>query len=276
MATKWKSRWKQIGWLFLLSAGIGSLFVVLYYSDTYTYKNYYKTPTFQHELDDFLTKVVQFEFKDQTLEEEIEAIKVTEEDLNEYRYEYGVEFGDIQSIHQHYQDELEWNELDEGGEMAQVLREQRDKDIAAVREIFDDEALTARIQAEKEQQLKDQFVYLERERQIFHRLESTFHYYFISHETGDVYTNMDHVVKSRWEESFDEDSMEMYQSYTDMNGLMESNYPFYNSEGWFLSEATATTNEETNMSYEGAIGIPSDRTSAITSALMTIEKDSFP
>ncbi|WDF04960.1 sensor histidine kinase [Shouchella hunanensis] len=266
MATKWKSRWKQIGWLFLLSAGIGSLFVVLYYSDTYTYKNYYKTPTFQHELDDFLTKVVQFEFKDQTLEEEIEAIKVTEEDLNEYRYEYGAEFGDIQSIHQHYQDELEWNELDEGSEMAQVLREQRDKDIVAVREIFDDEALTARIQAEKEQQLKDQFVYLERERQIFHRLESTFHYYFISHETGDVYTNMDHVVKSRWEESFNEDSMEMYQSYTDMNGLMESNYPFYNSEGWFLSEATATTNEETNMSYEGAIGIPSDRTSAITSA----------
>ncbi|KQL58737.1 MULTISPECIES: sensor histidine kinase [Bacillaceae] len=266
MATKWKSRWKQIGWLFLLSAGIGSLFVVLYYSDTYTYKNYYKTPTFQHELDDFLTKVVQFEFKDRMLEEEIEAIKVTDEDLEEYRYEYGAEFGDIQSIHQHYQDELEWNELDEDSEMAQVLREQRDKDVATVREIFDDEILTARIQAEKEQQLKDHFGYLERERQIFLRLESTFHYYFISHGTGDVYTNMDHVVKSRWEESFSEDSMEMYQSYADVNGLMESDYPFYNSEGWFLSEATATTNEETNMSYEGAIGIPSERTSAITSA----------
>ncbi|GAF17379.1 sensor histidine kinase [Bacillus sp. JCM 19046] len=206
MATKWKNRWKVIGWFVILIVGISSLFIVLDQSRDYAVRDYYQTNDFENELDTFLFNVARFELAPTSLEEALENIDVTEGDIEEHRYYYGDLYEQIQSIRSNYQADIDMYE--DSSDMAELLREERDEKIADIRMNFeDDEYVAEKIREEKERQVKEEFGYLDGERRSFQQSKNALDYFLVHAETGEVHTNMTNVDEDSWEDAFAKEEM---------------------------------------------------------------------
>lgn len=265
MDTKWKNRWKIIGWFALLVIGVSSLLIVLNQGNEYTARDYFETGEFQSELDGFLFNISRFELEAKSLEEALDSIVVTEEDIEEHRYYYGELDEQIQSIRDNYEYEIDRYEEEGSSEMADMLREERDEKIADIRLNFnDDEHVAAKVEQEKERQIKENYSELEEERGRYLRSRAAFDYYLFDNETGAVFTNLSNVDENSWEKAFGTDQMHFVETFKASDGtLLGTNDYGFREDG---DAVYGGINDSLQNNYEGAVGVPRGGSSFLVSA----------
>ncbi|SDM86881.1 histidine kinase dimerization/phospho-acceptor domain-containing protein [Bacillus sp. OK048] len=185
MATKLKNRMAIAVLTLLFTFGLSSLLSLFILANSYSSKDYFQTPQFWSELEQFSGYLSVFELNDKTLEEAKKSLKIEEAGINQYRFRNGNLSEQIASIEAEFASQPVF---DNPGENA-PLAAKRDTEIAEITKIFNDEEyVKTKILKEKEQRLEKYYKERENYRKDFLRYQKAFLYYFT--EGPKVYTNL--------------------------------------------------------------------------------------
>ncbi|PWW28293.1 histidine kinase/DNA gyrase B/HSP90-like ATPase [Cytobacillus oceanisediminis] len=191
MDTRWKNRWIIAIITLLFAYGVSGVLSLIFYGREYTNPDYFHTAQFRSDLDQYAGYLEMFELNNVTLEEAKNAIKVTEEDIEEHRYRYGGLPAQIDNIKAQYEPRIQEAEAAENSEFAQTITEQMNKKIQDITKNFEsDEHVRPKVVKEKEEKLEAFFKEKERLRDQYDFYGKSFTYYFEDTATGDVYTNL--------------------------------------------------------------------------------------
>ncbi|OLS40622.1 histidine kinase dimerization/phospho-acceptor domain-containing protein [Bacillus sp. MRMR6] len=247
MDTKWKSSIKLYVWSFLLMIGISGVATFLVAGSQYLHKDYFHTPEFQMELDQFTSLLSIFEFSDVTIDEAKKSIIVTEEEINEHRYRYGDLHEQVSNIKAQYEYRIEEAQATENQEAADTYIEERDGKIEDITNNFkSDDHVRQKIIQEKEKQIERYYKERESLRAEFSRYDKVFSYYFQNTNSDKVYTNLEESKQS----SLNSSNMLFVKEYN-VPGKFFSNY--YDLSGKEVMEGSALFS--TDGLFEGKIAI---------------------
>jgi signal transduction histidine kinase len=188
---KSKSRILIITWLILLTYGLNGLGLLVFHGNEYIGKDYFSTPTFQNELDQFIRELSTFEIVDVSKDEVKANISVTDQEVEDYRNQDGNQAWQIQQINDEYQGKIHNALADEDKELADSLTAQRDKKIADIKKLFnDDNYAKSLLIKDKEKTIDGYFNTYNKMRSDFLRSQAAFKYYYRNPKTGTIYTNL--------------------------------------------------------------------------------------
>ncbi|WP_203364085.1 HAMP domain-containing sensor histidine kinase [Bacillus sp. REN10] len=191
MDTKWRSSLKFIGWLLLFTYGLSAVIALVIHGSTYLKKDYFHTPQFEAQLDEFINGLNMYELNSLTAEEAKKRITVTKEEIEEYRNRYGSLSEQVTTIKKRYAERIQEALLAENQEVAKMYEEERDEKIKDITNNFKSEDhVRKKIQAEKEKAIDEFYVTHQNERRYFGDYEEVFKYYLKNTSTGDVHTNV--------------------------------------------------------------------------------------
>ncbi|MDR6999937.1 HAMP domain-containing sensor histidine kinase [Neobacillus niacini] len=198
MGTKWKNKVLIGLWAILITFGISGLFIGCTTGDRYISRDYFNTSEFQSELDQFTEYLTMFELNPITLKEAKESIKVTKNEIDEYRYRYGSLFEQKDNIVAQYEPRIEEAKAADDQVTVDSLTEERDKKVQDITNNFkSDEYFKEKIVKEKEKKIEEYLKVEENHRADYQRYLDSFLYYFKSSQTGKVYTNLDPTQENR-------------------------------------------------------------------------------
>ncbi|WP_066063034.1 sensor histidine kinase [Neobacillus soli] len=188
MATKWKSRILICVWAFLFMVGLSGLLTLFTHGSDYVYRDYFKTTGFLSKLDEFTGYVSTFELNQITLEEAKKTIKVTDDEIDDYRNQYGNYPEETQNTKVQYEEKIQKAMDEDNTVVANALSTELNLKIEEIEKNYqDDEYVRAKVIKEKEKKLEE---YYNRRDMYNSTYKESFLYYFKSNETGKVYTNM--------------------------------------------------------------------------------------
>ncbi|MBT2687218.1 GHKL domain-containing protein [Bacillus sp. ISL-47] len=191
MDTRWKNKFIIAFITILFAFGLSGILSLMSYGSEYTNPDYFHTPQFRSDVDQFAGYLSMFELNDLTGEEAKEAITVTEEDINEHRYRYGGLPEQIANIKSQYEQKIQEAKDANNDELVQFFTDERIKKIEDITKNFEsDEHVRKKVQAEKEKRLEAYFKDRENLRSEYEGFENSFTYYFKDTATGKVYTNL--------------------------------------------------------------------------------------
>lgn len=188
MATKWKSRIFICVWSFLFTFGLSGLLTLFTHGSDYVYRDYFKTTDFLSKLDEFTGYVSTFELNHLTLEEAKKLIKVTDDEIDEYRNQYGNLPEETQNTKVEYEEKIQKAMDEDNTVVANALSTELNLKIEEIEKNYqDDEYVREKVIKEKEKKLEE---YYNRRDMYNSTYKESFLYYFKNNETGKVYTNM--------------------------------------------------------------------------------------
>lgn len=192
LGIRWRNRIKLAVWSLLFTFGVSGILFFLSYGLEYVHRDYFHTPQFQSELDEFVSDLNMFELNTVSLEEAKKAITVTEEEINEHRYRYGTLPEQIDNIKGQYEQRIQ-EAADSGNhEVEQALIKERDNKIEDITQNFNsDDHVKPKVIKEKEKKLEEYYKQREQFRSSYLRYKDAFQYYFKNDSTGKVFTNTD-------------------------------------------------------------------------------------
>lgn len=181
MATKWKNKYIVGFWAILLTFGLSGIIITFSLGGNYVQRNYFHTPAFQGQLDEFVSYLNMFVLNDLPLEEAKQQLTVTEDEIVNYWMNQGGITVQSDSLAGNYQFYIS-DAPPAGHEEARAYPDAEMEAFARVE-----------LLREKERQLEE---YLQ-EREIFRSQYAKFHdqfqYYFTSSFSDEFYTNMSSV-----------------------------------------------------------------------------------
>ncbi len=163
MATKSRNNWLFIIWLFLFSFGVSGVLFVLLHGSQYMGKDYFDTDTFRSQLDEFTSLLGFFEAEPSMKEDVKEAITISDEDIEEYRYRYGDLNEQLANIKAQYEDTINHLQAENNKEAAKLYIAERDKKLKDITQNFaSDDYVKAKIIKERQQKIDDYFQDIEK------------------------------------------------------------------------------------------------------------------
>ncbi|WP_062107431.1 sensor histidine kinase [Bacillus niameyensis] len=232
MATKWKSSFIMLIWSISLTIGLTGIYILFSFGKEYIYWDYFKTPSFQEEVDQFAYFLYISNMNN--LDREV-VLTVTDEDIKEYRARYGDIDEEVKNIKKEYNARL--NQLQHTKQ--NIIIAERDKKIEDMEKIFtSDDFVSEKIVGEREEMIED----LQRK---LENASQEFHYFFTNPQTKEVYSNLPHESQ---ETEMTSEKMQYITDYT-IYGIeqfhhqvsdQERIFQINNQEGW----------------YEGKIAVP--------------------
>ncbi|MCR8657528.1 sensor histidine kinase [Paenibacillus endoradicis] len=188
MGTKWKSR---VVWTVMFTFGISGILSFLTLGSSYVHKDYFQTPEFQSELQQFANNLNRFELNSITLEQAKRSITVAEYEINNYRNQFGDETYQIDNVNAEFESLiLEALAMDDQA-AADIYTAERDQKIEGIKKMFaNDDDAKAQIIARKEQILREYYQEQEYYRPDYLIYKETFQYLFKNKVTGKSYTNL--------------------------------------------------------------------------------------
>ncbi|WP_462408701.1 histidine kinase dimerization/phospho-acceptor domain-containing protein [Neobacillus sp. Marseille-QA0830] len=191
MDTKWKNRFIMGAWTFLVSFGLSGILAAFMYGSHYIHRDYFHTPEFQSEVDQFAGYLSTFKLYDLSLEEAKKAITVTKEDIDEHRYRYGTLPEQVDNIKAQYEERIQ-GAIDAGNKEAEdAFKAERDAKIEDITNNFkSDDYVRPKVVKEKEDQLEKYYKQRESLRSEFERYNDAFQYDFKNTETKKEYTDL--------------------------------------------------------------------------------------
>lgn len=191
MDTKSKNRWLFIVWILLFTFGVSGLLSVLFNGREYIKKDYFDTPQFEGQMNQFVENLKTYELQPVNKEELVKQITVTEEEIKEHRYRYGDLPTQITNIKSQYEQKIQEALAADNKELIAAYTAERDGKIADITNNFkSDEYIRPKIVKEKEQAIEKYIREVEKQRPEFLREKSLFMYYLKDTATGDIYTNV--------------------------------------------------------------------------------------
>jgi signal transduction histidine kinase len=190
LATKWKSSIKIGVWAFLLTFALSGVLTLFVSWSDYVYKDYFHTPQFQSELNQFTAYLSLTEFDETTVEDAKKSITVSEGEIEDYRIRHQDLTEQIEKIKNQYG--LLIQEAGESNNEKAIKSYEKERD-AKIYEVTtnlnDDEYVRSKVKQEKEQEVEAYFQKRETYRSDPLYL-SGFTYYIKNSDTGKVYTNL--------------------------------------------------------------------------------------
>ncbi|PAQ16420.1 sensor histidine kinase [Bacillaceae bacterium SAOS 7] len=191
MDTKWRNNLKFIGWLLLFTYGLSAIIALMNHGSTYLKKDYFDTPQFESQLEEFINDLNIYELNSTTAAEAKKKITVTKEEIEEHRNYYGSLAEQVTTIKERYAGKIQEALLAENKEVAKMYEEERDKKIKDITNNFkSDDYVQKKIQTEKEKAIDEFYVTHQNEHRQFDNDKEVFKYYLKNISTGDVYTNV--------------------------------------------------------------------------------------
>ncbi|MED4403580.1 sensor histidine kinase [Metabacillus fastidiosus] len=260
MDTKWRSKLVLVFWLILFTYGLSGVTAGISSGSDYLRGDYFKTPQFNDELNQFINYLSMFELNELPKTEAKGAITVSKDEIDEHRYRYGNLSSQISSIKSQYEDKV--NDAKEAGneEVAQTYVEERDKKIEDITNNFkSDEYIQAKIIKEKEQRIDEYYKIKENYRTDFLRYKKAFTYYLKDTVTGQVYTNIGDVNAQSLKNTFNSKTMEFIQTYpTRTNDYLSTEITgsYYSDAVSEYEDVITLLKANTTHLFEGKIAVP--------------------
>ncbi|RLQ90459.1 HAMP domain-containing sensor histidine kinase [Planomicrobium sp. Y74] len=139
-------------WLTTLSIVLISIFSVMELGPKYFGKSYLETAEFKEEYNHYVNRLIVTELDPPKAETEF---TVSMEEIEEYRTRYGTLAEQIQSIQDQYNPDIESARESENDSLLEILTEERDGKIQAIRDNFaDDETVRQKILEDKQRAAK--------------------------------------------------------------------------------------------------------------------------
>lgn len=251
MDIKWKNRGLLISLLALLTFGMSGILSILEQGSTYFKSNYFKTSEFEGEISTFINNLSVFELNEITKEEMKRKIAVTEDDIEQYRSQYGDISVLISEINIEYDNRIQEAKANNNQEEESFLIEERDKKIEEWKKILqDDEYVKARVLKEKQQSIENYYRNMESNKGQFRLYQSAFSYYLKDSETGQVFTNIANPNKEGIDKG---DNVVFLRNYpSPKHGSIEmQGHTIYNEENDMIALETGVEGKV----FEGQIAI---------------------
>ncbi|WP_282020379.1 HAMP domain-containing sensor histidine kinase [Planomicrobium okeanokoites] len=139
-------------WLTTISIVLISVFSVMELGPKYFGKSYLETADFKEEYRYFVNRLIVTELDPPEAETEF---PVTMEEIEEYRTRYGTLAEQIQSIQDQYNPDIEYARENDNDSLVEILTEERDSKIKAIRDNFaDDDTVREKILEDKQRAAK--------------------------------------------------------------------------------------------------------------------------
>jgi len=189
--TKWRNKTLFVLYALSLVVGLSGPLTLMEKGSLYLYRDYYRTPQFQQQLDHFASYLNLFELNDFTKQEAKSSITVEENEIAEYRNRTGNLKVRIDSIRDNYESHIEEAIADNNTLLADYYTDQRDLEQEDLMKRYqDDDYLMNLIRKEKERRIDGYFEERERYRPEFYRIQDQFDYFFQNDSKGFVHTNL--------------------------------------------------------------------------------------
>ncbi|MBS4211287.1 sensor histidine kinase [Neobacillus rhizophilus] len=190
MATKWKSSILIYLWAFLLTFSLSGILTLFSTGTKYMNRDFFHTPDFNSELDQFAGYLSMFELNETTPDEAKAAITVTKDEIDEHRYRYGGLDQQISNIRAQYESRIQDAQAAKNDDIANALIKERDAKIEDISNNFaSDDWVKPKVVKEKETKIDEYFKKRDQFKYDFLRYQKEFTYYFKDPETGKVYSN---------------------------------------------------------------------------------------
>ncbi|TDK59805.1 HAMP domain-containing histidine kinase [Bacillus salipaludis] len=191
MGIKWKNKVLIGIWALLITYGLSGILTVITAGERLFTRDYFHTDDFQSYMEQFPGYFIMFELTNIPLEEAKKTIKVTKDDINEYRYRYGSLSEQENNIKEQYEQRIYEAKAKEDQVTVDSLTAERDHKIKDITNTFNsDKYVEQKIVKEKEKKIEKYFKERENYREDFQRFKDAFIYYYQDKSTGKVYTNL--------------------------------------------------------------------------------------
>ncbi|CAH0344942.1 HAMP domain-containing sensor histidine kinase [Bacillus sp. CECT 9360] len=262
MDIKWRNSIKFIVWTAILAIGISGTLSIVSKGSEYIKKDYFHSPEFDVEMDQFIGLLSIYELHDKTKVELRNNITVIDEEIEEHRYRYGNLSEQVSTIKNQYEPQIQDALAANNEEVANLYKAERDEKIKDITNNFkSDEHIRKKIVKEEEEKIDRFFQEREDYDSQFQEYERAIKYYLQNTETGEVFTNLNGVEDGSVKEIMNDKEMLFIQNYSDSkNGYLstEASYP-YIGEGY--DDIIALLYKGETQTFEGAIAIPKSTSS---------------
>ncbi|MEO4053863.1 HAMP domain-containing sensor histidine kinase [Solibacillus sp. CAU 1738] len=168
-------------------------------------KSYFTSDEFSNQREEFYEGLSRYVLTNFDAEKAKETIQVTNEEIDYYKNYYGTLEDQVQNIVWQYEGRLDDKTLDE--DVRALLKEERDRKIAAVKKNFtDDEHVAEKIRTVKEQMIDGYAKEFERDKKQFLSTYNYFAFEFKNIETGEIITAKDVNEAALFTQKFTEGS----------------------------------------------------------------------
>ncbi|MTT31174.1 GHKL domain-containing protein [Terrilactibacillus sp. BCM23-1] len=192
MDTKLKNRLLIGIWILLLVSGIYGLYTVVSHGTQYIRGNYFQTPNFQSELNEFETALAALELNHSSPLEVKKHITVSDQEIHDYRYQYGDLMEQVSNITEQYENKINEAKENKNKNAENYYKKERDKKIDDINKNFSsDDYVRNKIIKAKEEQIDKYYKNIKKYNQK--NLEfgkKVFKYYLRDTETDKIYTNI--------------------------------------------------------------------------------------
>lgn len=261
MATKWKNSLLFVVLAFLLTFGLSGILTFFASGNQYFHRDYFHTPPFQSQLEQFSGYLNMFELNEVTMEEAKKSVTVTQEEIDEHRYRYGSLNEQIANIKDQYEFRIQEAMETDNKEAANAYIEDRDRKIEDITNNFkSDDHVRQKIIQEKEQKIEEYFKERDNYRAEFSRLEEAFKYYYKDTVTGKVYTNLNIPENDSAKDYMNKENMLFVTSYS-----IPRDYFIHFGDSGFNNLAESIL-PQTSGTFEGQIAVA--KSTPLSSSIM--------
>lgn len=248
MDIKWKNKWVILVWLLLFSHGLNGIMLLLFHGEEYLFKNYFDTPTFQYQVDQFVDELMLLELNYIPKEETKKLITVTSEEIQEHRYRYGDLDQQLENLKGQYEPKIQLALANQNQQAVDAYKAERDRKIEDITQNFlSDEHVRVKIVKEKEEKIEKIYKELANTRLNFVHDQAHFIYHLKDKETGEVYTNVPSEGESQ--PSIQADQMAYMITFP------SPKYGTLSSEGFADQFRTVPLVRESKV-FEGQVAVP--------------------
>lgn len=252
MDTKWKNRIILILWLVLFTFGVSGVLTALLNDQDYMKTSYFKTSQYRDTVGTYASYLHAFEMDYQSKEDMKEAITVSKEEIDEYRFMYGELSEQISSIEEQYVSRIQEAQANNNQDQANLYIKERDAKIADITKNFEsDEYVEEKIRKEKEQRVDEYYKDLATYRQDFRVYDEAFSYFLVNTSTGEVFTNLPTKDQAEVDKYISSDKMLHIDQYPSKN----NGYLDIAELSFIYGYEDLISHDQANSLYEGKIGL---------------------
>lgn len=246
MVTKWKSKPPLFLYALLLTIGLSGPLTVFDQGDFYFHQNYYHTPEFRQQLDQYATLLNLFELNAPSPEELKASIKVEDNEITDYRNQLGSLTDQIDSLRNEYDPLIQSATDEKNSAAADLYQSERDRKLDDLMKLYkDDDSVRAAIRKEKEKRVNSYFEHREANRAEYNRLQVSFDFYMRNESSGFVHTNLNASdEQAAWKELYGNDHVYASRYQVDAEHSID-----YWIEGNVMPDTAFVP-------YQGWIGVP--------------------
>lgn len=225
MDTKWKNRLNIIAWLILFTFGISGVFTSFFNNNEYMKTSYFKTTMYEDLESHLLENIQTFEMYYKSKEDTLSSLSVTNEEIEEYRYQNGDLADQVASIEEQYEIKINDAMVQENQKVIDYYTKERDKKIEDITKNFEsDEYIKEKILKEKKQRVDEYYRELEGYRKDYSTYKEAFAYYLKDTESGEVYTNLSTTDESNIDKYINDENMYFVHEYGEKKGYLHLNF----------------------------------------------------